>query len=420
MKTIYPLLLALVFTTFQVAGQINYLGLGNTITTDLTLCNDTLYASTYNGLFKKNTASQDTNWTVCGLKGNHVVQTLVKDYSSFISVVEIGQTKKTRIWKSSNGGSSFNLLLPDTSLINSYQYLDHLAHPGNSFDTLYSLNHRKKTFDGGKTWLPVKYNSLRFIKVHPVYHNMVFMGGETMIFSAELKRSTDYGNFFENIPISGYFSGDNSIHDMEFAGYRWICVGEGVIVYTDSDGAKWVQTVNTWSAPSPWAMYILDIEKSANGYMYASGETGTTNRIGLFISSTEGAKWDTLSFPAYKNTNPGIKCLAVKSGSNTDHVFLGGVGVYRYDRIISSVPLQTVENQAVDIYPNPSQDGHFTIRSGNVLQETILNMEVFDILGRPQKVDYNRRDQFYLSAKGIFVIRLMTGKQTVCRRIINK
>ena len=48
------LLFALIITTSHLNGQINYLGLGNTMTTDLTIFNDTIYASTYNGLYKRN------------------------------------------------------------------------------------------------------------------------------------------------------------------------------------------------------------------------------------------------------------------------------------------------------------------------------------------------------------------------------
>ena len=88
-------------------AQWNYMGLCSTQLTDLTIYHDTIYASTYDGIYKKNVLSADTAWLACGLQGNHVVQTLVPDYKTFICVVEIGNTGSTQIYKSTTLLSSF-------------------------------------------------------------------------------------------------------------------------------------------------------------------------------------------------------------------------------------------------------------------------------------------------------------------------
>ncbi|MDD4645058.1 MAG: hypothetical protein PHY99_03635, partial [Bacteroidales bacterium] len=76
----------LLLSTLAGSGQWSYLGLSTTSTTDLTIYGDTIYASTYNGIYKKGLKSTDTLWSACGLQGNHVIQTLVPDYLTFICV----------------------------------------------------------------------------------------------------------------------------------------------------------------------------------------------------------------------------------------------------------------------------------------------------------------------------------------------
>lgn len=413
----YFILILTIFSLSSTNAQINYLGLGYTSTTDLTIYNDTIYASTYNGLYKKSVFSIDTNWVACGLQGNHIVQTLVKDYSTFISVVEIGASKKTRIHKSINGGQSFQLILSDTTLIDNYQWLDHIANPLNNFDTLYSLNHMKKTYDGGFTWYPISYYSRRFIKVHPVKHNEIFMGGENMIFFPELQQSSNYGNLFTPIMMAGYFGGDNVVHDMEFIGNRWIGVGEGVISYTDDGGQNWTQAIITWSYPKPWSMYITDIEKSTTGKLYASGESGGANRIGLFYSASNGVSFDTISFPSFNNTNPLIKCIAINSTNTSDNIYFGGNGVYLFKNNLSSILSIEYRNQFINIYPNPSTNGNFTIRISDT-DTKIKFWTITDILGR--SVISGNSTNINISREGVFILTVLTNKGPMMKKLICK
>ena len=116
-------------------AQWSYIGLAHAgQITNLTIYNDTLYASTHDGIYKKHVFSLDTNWFACGMQGNRVVQTLVRDSQNFVCVVEIGVTKTTQIYKSSNGGSTFNLMNTDTSDYNNYQYLNAMTHPEGNYE----------------------------------------------------------------------------------------------------------------------------------------------------------------------------------------------------------------------------------------------------------------------------------------------
>src|SRR5262245_50969594 len=137
MKSLFVILLFCVATSASMA-QWSYIGLsGAGITTDLTIYNDTIYASTHDGIYKKSVSSTDTSWIPCGLQGQHVVQTLVPDYQTFVCVAEIGSSYTTQIYKSVNGGQTFSLLNTDTSNWNSYMFLNAIAQPNDNCDTLY-------------------------------------------------------------------------------------------------------------------------------------------------------------------------------------------------------------------------------------------------------------------------------------------
>lgn len=395
----------------QGLGQTFYLGLGHTKTTDLYILGDTMYAGTYNGIYKKNVFTSDTTWIPCGLQGNHVVQIVAADYLKFIAVVEIGSSKTTRIHKSMDGGNTFSLILADTSSINHYQYLDHIAYSGNDIDTIYSLCHMKKTFNGGNTWSPILYSSLRFIKVHPAHSNQVFMGGETMIFSPEIKHSSDFANTFSDVNMSGFFGGDNSVHDMEFVGNRWIAVGEGVISYTDDNGINWYQAINTWSYPLGWRIYIFDIEKSKHNILYASGEAWSANRVNYFTSNDNGVSWDTVSFPSLHNINPLIKCIALFDNVTSDYLFLGGNGVYLTTNPISHVN-EFIKESKISIYPNPSYDGNFFIQTNDVIK----SWTIYNILGQP--ILSGKDNHIQLQKKNFYFISIETNNGRQTRKII--
>src|SRR4051812_21550468 len=101
MKIIYSILFCLIS---QISFSQIYIGLGQTQTTDITIHGDSMYASTYDGLYKTaiNPGWINVNWIQCGMQGRHVVQTFVPDYHTFISLVEIDSTGTTQIYKSSD------------------------------------------------------------------------------------------------------------------------------------------------------------------------------------------------------------------------------------------------------------------------------------------------------------------------------
>jgi hypothetical protein len=420
----------------NVHAQWSYLGLGGKPTTALTIYSDTLYASTYDGIYKKNVNSSDTLWSACGMQGNHVVQTLVQNNHTFICVVEIGYTETTQIYKSTDSGSSFILMNSDTSDHNNYQYLSAMTHPEGNFDTLYFLNHRLKTFDGGITWDTINVNvdlnlTSRFIKVNPEDHSQLFIGGETTILSPYIQTSTDYGNQWSMLPnMFSYFPGDNCVHDMVIDGTEWFGAGEGVVGKTSDGGTTWNQILNLWEYPIQWQLYLFDIEFSPTdkNRLYATGLASleNTNKVPLFYSSNHGAAWDTLSYNS--NWSPRIVSLAVMNTTKGDKVFLGGNGVYLFENIITSVTDNspaTPKYYLSQNYPNPFNPS--TNISFSLPSKTFVSLKILDITGREVAALVNKElpagnhskqwNAVHVSS-GVYFYRLQTGVYTETKKLI--
>ncbi|HRH66675.1 MAG TPA: T9SS type A sorting domain-containing protein [Bacteroidia bacterium] len=355
------------------AQNFNYEGLGFTLLSDLTLSGDTLYAATYDGIYKRHVSSGDTTWMAAGLQDTHVVQLLVKDPRTFICVIESGSTGSLLIYKSTNGGTSFVPLLSALSPSVTYLFLDVLAHPPTDFDTLYSLHHRKKTVDGGIYWdtLPANQLADRFIAIDPEHHNRVIIGGETMIFSAYLQISPDHGDTWSFAAMNGYFAGDNCAHDIAFDAGDWFAAGEGVVCKSSDSGNTWTQLLNTWSYPVDFSLYNFDIEISPSDpdRLYMTGTNWSAARVPLFYSQDRGVTWDTLASRPAVSGNPQIVCLTVYKTATGDKVYMGGKGVYSFDNPTSGIN-GPESIQAIHVFPNPA---------GTDIRISIPGIDAYDV-----------------------------------------
>jgi len=425
-------LIAFVCLVNLMNAQWSYMGLCSTQLTDLTIYYDTIYASTYDGIYKKNVLSADTAWLACGLQGNHVVQTLVPDYQTFICVVEIGNTETTQIYKSIDCGNSFSSLNSIVSNIASYQFLDNIAHPEGNYDTLYCLQNQQKTYNGGTTWDAMNDVMLvnRFIKVNPENHSQLLIGGETIIFSASLQTSFDYGDHWTVLPnMYSFFAGDNALHDMAFNGTDWFAVGEGVIGKTTDGGNSWNQLLNTWSYPAQWILYIFDIEFSPadKNKLYATGDCNEVYKVPLLYSADYGMTWDTLSYNSIMK--PNIRCLAIKSTVGSDKVFLGGRGVYKYENIFTGVQdKKSIKPNYYFLsqnYPNPFNPS--TTFSFYLPKRSHAALKIFDLLGREVATivseeltagNYSRKWNAGNTPSGIYFYRLQAGAFTETKKLI--
>jgi len=414
------LLLLIILSSFlQANSQWTYLGLSSTSTTDLTIHGDTIYASTQDGIYKKHVLTNDSNWVPCGMQGVHVVQTLVPNYQHFICELEVSPFRAVLV-QSLDGGITFNALLPDTSNIFGYPYLDAIAHPPGNYDTLYLENHRKKTYDGGLTWdtLPAYQLTDNFIAIPPDPPHRVIVAGETFILSPYLQISSDFGNTWSIPSMNGYFLGDNAILDFAFDGDEWFAAGEGVVCKTTDGGNTWDQLFNFWSGPVSFSLYNNDIEMSPadKNKLYVSGSNGYPINVPLLYSPDKGLTWDTLSTPTVNGNNPGITCLAVQNTSSGDRVFLGGEGIYLYENLFTGIG--ETDPIKISIFPNPVEN---ELRI-NIPGSKEASVNIFDQLGkivlRKEVSGENCIINLSNLANQVYVLEITSGNRSFRQKIL--
>lgn len=421
------LILLFQFSMVSTFAQWTNLGLDEYQVNDLTVYSDTIYASTENGIYKKSILNLDSEWSSCGKQGHHVVQTLVENYQTFYSLLQIDATSKTQLYKSTNAGLSFSLLTTDTSNYNYYQYLDHIAHPANNYDTLYLLNHQLKTNDGGSTWESINssISTDRFIMVNPTNLSQLIIGGEGDLFNAYLQVSNDFGDTWTYPSMNSFFAGDNAIHDIAIDEDIWYAAGEGIIAQSNDEGENWVQLLNLFDDNSPFSLYYTNIEFSpvSTDILYVSGLNQTNaDEVPLLYSENQGATWDTISQSGISQTQR-IRCLTVENIENSDHVFLGGKGVYLYRRMVSNVANKNI-NLNLTIYPNPVADiiniNYTSVASGQI------TTNVFDLQGRlitQQQEQLGIGEQTFTIdtsslSQGTYVLQLIDGERTGSREFV--
>ena len=420
-----------VFITFvePVHAQWTTLGLSATQVTDLTICADTLYASTYSGIYKTSTLSTDTDWTPCGMQGNHVVQTFVPDARTFICLKETDSTRTSQIYRSTDFGNSFQLM--DTSVGHmGYNFLHKIAHPGDNYDTLYFLNQQKKTFDGGASWDSMENVAWgHFIEVNPADHSQIIVGGEGMAFNAILETSPDYGKSWTHANMNGFFAGDNALHALAINGHDWFGVGEGVICRTSDGGNTWNQLLNMWSYPGQWRLYIFNIAFSPSDTkkIYATGDGREALKVPLLYSADYGMTWDTLSYASAGM--PHILSLAVKSLAGRDKVYLGGQGVFQYENIFTDIhepdPAPPGRYSLSQNYPNPfnpvttlefslPEKNYVTLRIFTSLGQLLTTLVDEELSPGTYRIHWNAEG----CATGAYYYRLETGAFSNTQRLI--
>ncbi|MCF8232877.1 MAG: T9SS type A sorting domain-containing protein [Bacteroidales bacterium] len=422
-RTVF-LILFFQFIFLGAFAQWTYLKLGDKSVNNLTIVSDTIYASTNDGIYKKNVLNNNTNWLPCGKQGNNVVQTIVHDNNqTFISVIEIEDTYTTQIYKSIDAGSTFTLMNQNISDVNHYNCLDHIAYPDNNYDTLFFLNHHLKTFDGGNSWDTINSSELtsRFIKIHPNKDSLIIIGGETSYLSPYLQISNNYGNTFTLNPMLTFFEGDNCVHDLAIDDSTWYAAGEGVIGKTSNNGDTWTQLLNLWNPPpnlEEFGLYYTDIAFSPNdkNKLYVTGLKSTgSSKVCLLYYDNIGDSWNYYSSNSMEPQQK-IKCMTIRKDENVDKVYLGGKGVYLFEKPANNIDnLQQKEN-ALNIYPNPVENLLTIDSECNIERVNIFNIKGEKILAvtDTKTIDVSNLIQ------GIFVIKIITDKRIYRRNFIKK
>lgn len=358
MKRIVFAVTSLLLCQYAQGQQWTCHGLSQAVTHQLTIHDDTIFASTNDGLYKKSLQSTDTVWTLVSFAGSRVVNTLFLDDNECLMLVETDPANyELSVFRSPDRGKTAALFLQDEALFK-YPGLNHIAKSPVGKDTIYLLDHNKKTYDGGQTWTDLGHQQLNdnFVYVNPEKTSEVFVGGENFIFNATLQRSADNGQNWHLENTESVFAGDNALHVLHIIDGVWYASGEGIFVKKEPGSANWTQTLNVFSDPE-WALYYFGFDHSPvnKNYFYLSGENLNNEKLRLLKSDDRGQTWDSMTFTRPGVARYGVYDLKVQHVSGDDVVWLGGLGVYTYRQ---SVPLSVEQPQrerlGATVYPNPT------------------------------------------------------------------
>lgn len=355
MKYIYYVLICFLPITSSFAQWSNQ-GLSHLTVNQLTLHEDTLYACTNDGIYKRSTELSDTNWAQTAFAGKTVANLLFIDRNECLSLVEegTGPNRLVYIHKSSDRAHTFSLFYDTPASPTIYSYLKHMD-KGSGKDTLYFLDHDLKTYDGGRTWQPlgIPYHKKKFLQAHPGNANEIFAGGENGFFWPQLYHTANSGQSWEDIPV--FLHGDNAIHVLCIRGDDWYAACEGYVIHKKDTASTWRILLNTFSDPV-WSAYYYGLALSPvnENYLYVSGAS-RSSKIHMLISADKGNTWDSLMYDPGLLPRYDIVELLVQHSDRNDIIWLAGNGVYAYS---TAVPLgvDVTPLARFKVYPNPVTD----------------------------------------------------------------
>ncbi len=409
-------------------SQWNYKGLGHVATNQLTIHQDSIYASTSSGLYRKNLFDSDTTWELVSFGGSKVLNTLFLDQNECLLLVETDPfAGRISLFRSSDRGKTANLFLNDTV---DYKYpgLQHIAKAGAGKDTIFLLDHNKKTYNGGQTWLPLGHSPQNdnFVYVNPTNQSEVFVGGENMMFAATLQRSTDKAQNWQFENTANVFAGDNAFHVLHIIDGDWYAAGEGIFVKRPVNDSNWTQLLNLFN-DQDWGQYFFGFDYSSanNDYLYLSGDGGNNSKLRLHKSSDRGNTWDTLSYARPDQTQYGVFDLKVQHVWGEDRVWLGGQGVYTYTQ---SVPLAMdgigKQPMKVEVYPNPAKE-YLRVKLGFLDTEQEVDLKIYNAMGQVvghKKLQSRAEDIVNIASlpAGIYFLRVHTYERGEVLRFIKE
>ena len=353
--------------------------------------NDTLYATTNDGIYKKGIYSGDTSWASIGMREEVILDLVLFSHSEMMLARQLNAYPDTiSIYRTTDGGAHWN------------EFQNGFGGPGGGYygltacaqleidrrypDTVYARGGYvvAKSTNRGNSWEPVypeEWDAIGYqstiMKIDTNMPSHIWAGGELSLFQAYLLKSTDYGKTWEqfenemnpeqnNASNCLFINPDNS--DDLFLGM------EGRIMRSLDGGFTWDSVLTP-----PSYTYILDIvlSKTDPDILYATGsDNGTLKGDLMFYASHDfGTSWDTvysgLGNDFYAND------LLIRENSGRDKLFFGtNQGVYTYTTKVTHASEKILAND-INVYPNPVQDNlnvHFNHKTVDNVEIRMINM----------------------------------------------
>jgi hypothetical protein len=311
----------------------DFLGLGGRRVEALRLDGNLLYAITDDGVYRKDIRSSDAVWTPLGLQGKHGRALLVISADTILAGVNCSGLKgdTTSVFRTVDGGAGWHpfqngLGSPDRRTVWELECTPHQS------ATIFAVGPAlvAKSVDGGLSWRPVlEYPScgIKFLSVDPSSPNIVWVGGENLIFHPCLLKSTDSGVNWQ--PIDPWHGGDNACHSIAMhpsnPDLAYVPM-EGVVIKTSSGGDDWTVVFDEGRS----YLYAIALDPDNPSVIYVAGARRGPQPLILYRSDDAGSSWSPID-----EKNPelafGVKDLLLTSSGNSVRLYFAtvGDGVYR-------------------------------------------------------------------------------------------
>lgn len=337
------------------AAQWRPLGLGGHEVSRLREHRGFLYACTPAGLFRLASDSPDTVWSPVGFAGQEVRDLAGLDPQTLLAAKALtSPTDTVSLFRSVDGGTSWQPFQNGFGAGGNRQAFRLLA-PAATPGTVFAGNSRiEKSTDGGLSWLVVaQASALNALEVSPASPQVLWAGGETVIFWPYVLKSVDGGESWKKYePFAG---GDNAVDAI--AGHPTdpaaVYLGmEGRVMKSEDGGATW----STLTSPDPTIYtFGLTIRPFLPLKIYAAGASFVPDPRGVvFHQSLDGGlTWQAIAYPAAAGF--GVGHLLLRTGAIEETLYVATWnGVYRHTQgTVAATAQGPAPGIALRCRPNP-------------------------------------------------------------------
>ncbi len=390
------LVLLIVVVSVTLCADWQYLGLSDYSIFKVRLENDYIYATTDNGLFRKNITDPDTVWANLGFEETLLGGLFVVNDSTYlVSIIDAQEEKYIyrtddggRNWVNFQNGVKFkgNLIIRDfTGFFNDEEII--LA-SGNASVIRYTDDDDEWDLVYG-AWHDMGMG-IHFLHIDPNKQNVVWGGGETAFFAPFLIMSEDYGENWKQIDIDA--SGDNACHiiaiDPNNSDVLYVGM-EGRIIKSVDGGKEWEIVFCVCDEPElSYDFWGLAVSKHNSDIVYATVHTRNVyQHIKILISYDAGKNWSIIKgdFGRYMTMSMDYRFL-----EDADELYIGtiGGGVFKF---LNDKRLKPFPNAASNPYPeNKAMD--ISVELDQLKWSYVVDSLYIDPIGF--KVYYDKNEDF--------------------------
>ena len=387
----------------------------------LKVLDDTLYACTNNGIYRKDLI-EDGEWELYAFK-NIPITEFVKNGDKLlaISTGTSDGTDSLLLLSSDNGHTCINFTSPHFLQYGSNYLFRMVQNPENRncILVLHGLYGLSKSDDFGLTWRNLNESHFGdqnwYVGFHPLDTNTIFYSGEMMAFQGTYLKSSDAGETWSAYTHPG---GDNCIHSFAFHPADpniLVYSGEGAMAKSTDKGETWTVT-DLYDTGMYFYKVLFDEDDPV--MLYASGLNGkyiSQDSIWVYRSSDMGESWE-LAYQEYIEDCGGV--FDMVKYKNLLIFYTRESGLFQLDlgTITSNSHIKTIE---LTVFPNPIQN-----RLCFETDLSVNHIEIIDQTGRVlQKTNIpNNERQIEISRlpAGIYLAVFHTKEMSVTKKIVVK